>query len=183
MSHMIILKLVFCIKLNHKEQFTDTIWRQPGDVFTPALFSCAESNSGLFSPLVQFVWVGVNTVIEQPGRKKQPDSDRVQLQINSGVVHLWYEHAPASIHRSFGKNCTFLDLTSSYSQLHCALWSEDHFVNKQRAVRRDTYVNRGLTRRRNKIHFLLDIWADDHTAQQLKKRIKIMKWSKSLANN
>ena len=41
-------------------------------VFTPALFSLVELNPGAFTPLVRFVWAGVNTVITLGWGPKQP---------------------------------------------------------------------------------------------------------------
>ena len=63
-------------------------------VFKPALFSSVESNPGVFTPLVQFVWEGVNTSITLGCGPKQPDRDLVEevvsvwFQTNSGTVRL-----------------------------------------------------------------------------------------------
>ena len=55
-------------------------------VFTPALFSSVESNSGAFSPLVQFVWEGVNILITLGCGPKQPDRDLVEEVVSKQTL-------------------------------------------------------------------------------------------------
>ncbi len=55
------------------------------------------------------------------------------------MVNMRYEHNLTSVSPNFRKNCTFLDKTSSHSQLHYALWTEVDFVNTQCADSNDTH--------------------------------------------
>ncbi len=55
----------------------------------PYLFGSVEWNSGLFSPLVRFVYVGVNTVIELGWGPKRSDRDQFE-EVASVKNELWY---------------------------------------------------------------------------------------------
>ncbi len=123
----------------------------------------------MFSPLVQFIWVDVNTVIKPGCRPEQPDRDLfeevvlVRLQTNSCTVCLWYEHVPTSIGPNCREELCIFGLNQLlYSAVLC-------FVNKQLVVCRDTNMNRGLTWNSNEIHSHLGFREDEHIAQQLEK--------------
>ena len=68
---------------------------QSKGVFKPVLLSLVESKPGAFTPLVQFVWEGVNTSIALGCGPKQPDLDLVEevvsvrFKTNSGAVRSW----------------------------------------------------------------------------------------------
>ena len=78
-----------------------------------ALYSSVDSNPGTFTPLMQFVWEGVNTSIALGCRPKQPDRDLVEevvlvwFQTNSGTVCLWWEHDSTSIQTNCRKQQCF----------------------------------------------------------------------------
>ncbi len=133
---------VFCIYSVSLVMSTPVHYSQ--GVFIPALLSSVEPNSGSFCPLVRFVCVSVNTVIElgcgpkQLGRDLCEEVVSVSLQTCSGMVRLFYKPKSILIHSSFRKNCTFLDKTSSCSQLCCALWAQDDFVNNQQLAATQT---------------------------------------------
>lgn len=60
--------------------------------FTPALFSSVESDPEAFTPLVRFIWAGVNTAVTLGCEPKQPDLDFVEEVVCP--VRLRYEHNP-----------------------------------------------------------------------------------------
>ncbi len=74
------------------------------------------------------------------------------------------------------KNYAFFGWTSSNSQLYCALWAEDNFVNKQLAVCCDTHVNRG-TEQEQRHNTLLSWHLDKQQYSQTAKKNAQKLWS------
>ncbi len=72
-------KVTYCRFKNSTRSFVSK------GVFTAVLFSLAESNSVPFSPLVRFVWVGVNTVIKVQTKTTELSEEVVSALLQTPV--------------------------------------------------------------------------------------------------